>query len=324
MTTTAQKTLLDGSLLDATAALLSANGVPFTRTDEALRCELSVAGQAYAVVYLVPAQGVFPDDWDGNAFATHFGDIQESLLGTDFYARPRKDLYLLVVGDAEFLTRPASSRAAADIEQDLSYGKKEVFTPVQALDWLRGPFWTLTGDMRANPAPSVATVADFGKEGQPAPTRILDVEDILSNSEEPRHIAKLVAEAVYRKVMGSDRKVFWPDNQPELGRIGDEDGLPVTFCSSGERIAFAFSLFLARAMMEVEPGMCLGFRGSFDRLDAVRQIGAYDCLREFAAATGAGIVVQSAKTSLRELVQRRVSPVIEACGGKVTDYPQKY
>lgn len=321
---TTQDTLLDISQLSLLEQLLTANSIPFTRTESALRCELTVANTTYGAVYLVPAEGVFTDTYDRSALSDRMSDIQESLFTDEFNTRPRKDLYLVVVGEAELLARSPSVYGATDIEHDTSYAKKEVMTPEQAINWLRGPFWHLNGNLRANAKPLFATVAHHRNEVPPKPNYLFDFEALLENCEEPRHVVRELTDSVYRRIMGARRKVVWDNEYPELGWDKDEEGTPVAFSSSGERIAFALALFLARAMVDVRPGMCLGFNASFDRLDSVRQIGAYDCLREFVVATGASVVVYSSKTSLRDLLQHRVGKVIAAIGGTATDYPESF
>ena len=320
METTVPATSLDVAQLDSMAALLSRNGIAFTTTDEALRCELSVAGKAYATVYLIPAVSVFADIEPGSTVGASLEVTQERILGPEYFERTTKSLHLLVVGTADFLSKPDVARATVDVVHNLSYAKKEVLTPEDALEWLRRPFFQLEGAQRANAAPFLATVADLRQESLPAATQLFDLEATLRDSEEPRHMVRELASKLYRRCMGSEHKVFWVDGVPELGRSHEEGGMEATYCSSGERIAFAVSLFMARAMMDVTPGMCIGFHNSFDRMDTLRQVGAYDCLREFIAATGASVLIHSAKESLRQLAGMRIKPVIEALGGQVTDY----
>lgn len=317
-------TLLDIAQLSQLEQLLTANSIPFTRADDSLRCELTVANTTYGAVYLVPAEGVFTDAYDRSALSDRMCNIQDGLFTDEFNARPRKDLYLVVVGAADFLARPPCVHGACDIEQDTSYAKKEVMTPEQVVNWLRGPFWHLSGNLRANAKPMFATVAHHRNEVPPKPNYLFDFEGILENCEEPHHVIRELTDSAYRRVMGSRRKVVWAGEYPELGWDKDVEGTPVAFSSSGERIAFAVALFLARAMMDMRPGMCLGFNASFDRLDTVRQIGAYDCLREFVVATGANVVVYSSKSSLRDLLQHRVGKVIAAIGGTATDHPESF
>ena len=324
---TTHEALLDISKLDRLAQLLTTSAIPFIKADEALRCELSLAGTAYGVAYFVPAEGLLVGNKSGSDAVDDSDvmfELQVKLFAEECNARPRKDLYLVVVGEAELLARPSSVRAACDIEQDTSYAKKEVMTPEQAISWLRGPFWHLAGNLRANAKPVFATVAHHRNEAAPKPNHSFNLDELLESCEEHCHAVREITDSVYRRVMGTRRKVFWVDGYPELGWDGDDDGVPVTFCSSGERIAFALALFLARAMVDVVPGMCLGFNATFDRLDTVRQIGAYDCLHQFVVATGASVVVYSSKKSLRDLLQFRVGKVISACGGTPTDYPETF
>lgn len=320
METTASAASLDVAQLDNIAALLTSNGIAFTPKDEALRCELSAAGKTYAIVYIIPASSVFADTEPGSTVGGSLEVIQERILGPEYFERTTSSLHLLVVGTADFLSKPDVARATVDVVHNLSYAKKEVLTAEDALEWLRRPFFQLEGAQRANAAPFLATVADLRQESLPAVTHLFNLEETLRDSEESRHMVRELASKLYRRCMGSDHKVFWVDGIPELGRSHEEGGMEATYCSSGERIAFAFSLFMARAMLDVTPGMCIGFHNSFDRMDTLRQVGAYDCLREFVAATGANVFIHSAKESLRQLAGMRIRPVIEALGGQVTDY----
>lgn len=320
METTVSAAQPSAAQLASLAALLTANGIAFTSTEEALRCELSIVGKPYATVYLVSAEDVFVTDPVTGKFSESLDVIQEQLLSPEYSARTKNSLHLLVIGDAAFLAQPEVARAAVDVTHNLSYAKKEVLTHEQALEWLRRPFFQLKGTQRANTAPFLATVADLRQEGLPTVTHLFNLDETLYNSEESRHLVRDLAGQLYRRCMGSDHKVFWVDGIPELGRSHEEGGMEAIYCSSGERIAFAVSLFMARAMMDVTPGMCIGFHNSFDRMDTLRQVGAYDCLREFVAATGASIFIHSAKESLRQLAGMRIKPVIEALGGQVTDH----
>lgn len=321
MDNTAQETRLNIAHLDSTAALLTANSIPFTTGEESLRCEFSLAGQTYAIVHIVPAESVFPEVLDRDKFLDSFASIQERVLASDFQGSKRKDQYLLMVGSAEFLEQPTNLRATSIVEMDLSYGKKEVMTPELVVDWLTSPFMKVPGSMRANATPIAAAVADLRGKSQPVANVVFNPEATLHGPEEHRYVVQQATASVFRRIMGGDFKVFWDQGIPSLGRTPDKEGLDLAFASSGERIAFAYALFLGRSMMDVTPGMCVGINGSFDRLDSVRQIGCYDCLREFVAATGANVVVQSAKESLRQLFLYRMRAVVTALGGSVTDYP---
>lgn len=316
-------TSLDLSKLARMAALLDTNQIAYIRTEEALLCKLSIADTVYAHVYLVPAESFYPSNNADAKFSEDFAAVQERILGPDFYDSNPKNLYLMIVGEKDFLDIKVNLQASSSVEQDLSYGKKEVLTPEQVIAWLTPTFSVLAGEQRANKAPFVAALAEPHVRNQPEDTSSLNVEGLIRHdSEEHRHLTRVRTNSLYRRIMGGDHQVFWDGTIPTLGRVGESEGSDVMYCSSGERIAFAVALYMARSALDVYPGMTLGFYGTFDRLDSVRQIGCYDCLRELVAATGVNVIVQSAKESLRQLAMHRMRPVVEAIGGSLKDYPK--
>jgi hypothetical protein len=309
---------LTPQFLPEVEALLAASGQDFTRVDGALRCELKAFESIYAVVYIVSAENFFIHGTPVKDAYNDFRRRQAELLEAERNNLPRKDPYLFVVGNDEIMFHPDFLDLRWTLEHDDRVAKKAILSISELPAWLRSPFPLLTGAARANDKPVFTEMRDLDYQAeQPSvanyvfePRNILDTveKDFLTASSAEMELVN----AVYQRVMGSTHRVFYDEDGIGLGHVGDEDGIPLPFCSAGESLILAFSVFMARAAGAVFPGMCLGIHGGFNMMDTLRRYSATDCVREFVISTGASVVVQSNKSEVTRFAQNRLVPVMEA------------
>ena len=308
--------------LQAVEDLLATKGFSVKKVKGALRVEMRAFGAVHAIAYLVPATAVLldnPSDADAKEALQQF---QEDLVGTEFFeVRGKQTLLIFFIGDNELLVDEVHRFTRSRIEHDASYAAK-VFLPVKdLLDWIAPPFAILEGAARANAVPELTTIAELPCEPREPLTAdtVFDPRAILENAEGnfmdgalPEE-QKRVANAVYRRIAGPTRKIVWSEDGPELASENEADsGTPIIVASSGERDTFAYAVFLAKAASAVTPGMCVGLRNSFSRLDSLRRIAAMDCLADFVIATGASVQLQSAREDVRNIMEMRTGGVFKA------------
>jgi hypothetical protein len=300
-------------------ALLESSGRPFDRVEGALRYELKAFDATYAWVYFVSAENFFIEGVPEKKAYEAFRRRQAELLEEELYARPRKEMYLFVVGAAEILLNPAHMALRWTIEHDSRVAKKAVMLTSEVEHWLDSPFKHLQGDARANEKPTFTGMRelDLRAEQPSVANHVFNPHAILSTCEEDfagdaLSAQKSLVNTLYQRVMGSTHKVYWDEDGPSLGRMGDKSRIPLYCCSMGERLIFAFAIFLARASEEVFPEMCIGIHGDLNGMDPLRRISAIDCLREFVISTGVSVVIQSAKSEVTAIAQSRLGSVMEA------------
>ena len=302
--------------------LLTAHGIPYTEKNGVLRHELKVFDVLYGVVCIVSAENLI----HAGAIEIALRRMQYRIFEDELEMPSRPALYLFVVWDGHMDRDRKHIQARWELEQNLGAARKLVMQPTEVITWLQNPFPARELDARANAVPSLTTMRpiDFPSQQAAPVAEMFRANTILASiakeSQEPAFdkVRSLVAH-LYRRVMGSAQKVFWTEEGPKLGQIYDERGLPLDWCSSAEQAMFAFCVFLAKSSVDMTPELCIGFPCTFNGIDDLRQIAAYDCLRELVAATGISIVVQAPQNDRRARVIFRVRPIVEAIGGQVVD-----
>jgi len=307
--------------------LLKAHAIAYVEEAGVLRCELSAFGLAHSVVYVVSAENVFTDP-DDSAQQTErrLNRLQLELFAAEYEVTPRKALYLFLVWDAETDQNADYMPHRWVVEQNLKTAKKAIMQPADVLTWLQNPFPSRHADARANAVPLFSAMRPFDFPGQKVPeaSQWLSVRDELSHIEntyaDPSfEVLKPLISDIYRRIMGSMYKVFWAEDTLRLGQLYDRQGVMLEYCSEGERKVFALAGFLARMAKDTTAGLCIGLPSTFDGVDALRQIGAYDCLRDFVASTGVSVEIQAAQSERRALALTRIRCVVEAAGGHVVN-----
>ena len=290
-------------------------GMAYNRVGTHLRVELHALGAFYGIAYFVAAEEALePFDACGSPQAPR-GRRWETVCGDDTFGfRPRKDQYLYLVGSPQLLGRPGQAALRAQVEDDRDYALKRFLTPEQARETLAGAFGRLEGSRRASPGRDLLELLEPQELQVPNPdeaaaaTSVLDwgaVERMLAEPAPGQGSDPLLHDCfskVLQRVLGRDYAVRrLASGERVLCAPGNPQGLPLRLASRGERVAVAFSLFLATAAAaEVRPGMRLAVHDVLGQLDNVRCLLALDLLREFAIATGAVIELRSAKSSTRQ------------------------
>jgi len=320
-------TPLSGRHIPAVEDILTANSIEFAEEAEVLRCELSAFGLTHSVVYVVSAENVLCDPSESvEQVERRLRRLQSSLFEVELDSTPRKHLYLFLVWDA---TEDQNSGYLAQrwaVENDLRLVKKAVMQPADVLTWLKNPFPVRAMADRANGVPLFTTMRprDFPAQMVSTATVRFDSqaeldhisEECAAPSFEP---LKPIIENVYRRIMGSMSKVFWDASGPRLGQVYDQRGIALDFCSAGERTLFALAVFLTRVSLDTTAGLCIALPQTFNGIDQLRQIGAYDCLRDFIAATNVSVEIQAMQNERRALALSRVRTAVESAGGQVLD-----
>lgn len=282
-----------------------------------LRAELEAFGTVYAVAYFICVNRLLAKGLSLQDRLKVFNDIQRQCCCAEPRSGPlAKDLYLVLLADEEVRQHPDFGDIQVRLEQDQHYAKKIVCSVEELGEWVGNPFSAV--DIRANEKPLFTCLGknSFQEEAVPSqvPTASLRTNQLpkmLKDLEQRGHkpaIQKL-ATKLLRRVLGADYDVVW-GAELALGRLGDKQEIPVPFCSSGEQTAVAFSLFLALHHDQVVTGMCLEFMNALNSLDTLRHLGALDCIRDFAIATGASIQYESVKTDLRDWASRKLQPAM--------------
>jgi hypothetical protein len=320
-------TPLSGRHISAVEDILTAHSIAFAEEAEVLRCELSAFGLTHSVVYIVSAENVLCDPSESTEqVERRLRRLQSSLFEAEADSTPRKHLYLFLVWDA---TADEDSRYLAQrwaVESDLRLAKKAVMQPADVPAWLKSPFPVRAMADRANGVPLFTTMRprDFPRQMVSTANVWFDSHAELGRASE-EYVAptfeplKPIIENVYRRMMGSMAKVFWDESGPRLGQVYDQRGIALDFCSASERTLFALAVFLARASLDATAGLCIALPQTFNGVDQLRQIGAYDCLRDFIAATNISVEIQAMQNEKRALALSRVRTAVESAGGQVID-----
>lgn len=318
---------LSGRHIPEVENLLTAHTIAFREEAEVLRCEMSAFGITHSVVYIISAENVLcnPEDSSGD-LERRLRRVQSALFEAEAESRPRRNLYLFLVWDAAENQDSRYLSQRWTVETDLRLAKKAVMQADDVLNWLQSPFPVREMADRANTAPWFTTMrpTDFPKQRVSRANVFFDAEAELtrvsSEYAEPAFQAlKPIVDNLYRRMMGSVSKVFWADDGLRLGQVYDRQGVPLNFCSSGERTLFALATFLARTSLDHTPGLCAALPRTFDGIDQLRQIGTFDCLRDFIASTSISVEIQANQNEKRALALSRVRSVVESGGGHVVD-----
>ena len=313
---------LDNTNIPEVEKLLTAHGIAYTESGGVLRHELKVFDILYGVVCVISAENlIHAKDID-----IALRRIQYRIFEEELELPSRPTLYLFVVWDGRKDRDRQYIEARWKLEQNLGAARKLVMQPTDVITWLQNPFSLREMGRRANGVPSLTTMrlVDFPAQKVAPVAEMLQTEAILKSISqdcmEPEFVRlQPLVSHLYRRVMGSAQKVFWTEEGPALAQVYDERGLPLDWCSSGERAMFAFCVFMARSSVNMTPNLCIGFPGTFSGIDDLRQIAAFDCLRDLVAATGISVVVQAPQNDRRARVISRVRPIVEALGGQVVD-----
>lgn len=301
-------------------AILQKEGLPFSKVEGALRCELNLLGRGYALAYFLPASAAFSPDENERLTVTHskFRHLQHALLQEELAKRPSKQLFLFFVLDGTPLTK-AQVNVRWTLQSDAASAVKVFLQPDDIRNWITSPFRMLQGSARANAKPTLTTLRDFtGWENPAEPvapfapaTTVFKPDEVLENVHADFcgdcFQDREMTERLYRFIMGPTYRVFWGEAGPGLGQEGDDRGIPLFFTSASERIVFAYAAYLARTARTVTPGMVVGIYLVLNALDTLRMVAALDCLQHLVVATGASVVVESAKTEVRSLTKFRLA-----------------
>lgn len=319
MESTLVKSPSNDSTLIGVGELLTTLGIPFSAFGFGLQCEVKAYGTVISLAYFIPATAVFADETGGQEVFRAFKALMWGVLESGG-AVPEYPLYFFIVGNRGLLNNPKNTLARSLIEMDLSAAKKECLTIAELPAWLASPFTPRLGNDRTNKRPSFKAVAGHDPyTGGRIDVNLMGVTDafwpieVFSSwtstefSGDQGARSRVLVEKVFRRVMGSSYQVVWEDGNLCIGR--DQAVYPPDYASSGERIAIALAVFLSRLDGSVKPGMCLGIFGGLDGLDTLRTVGALDCLTDFMLASGASVVLQSAKEYVRSISERKFAPI---------------
>lgn len=310
--------LFESDFLTGARRQLASMGINAVRSSEGpLRAELEAFGTVYAVAYFVCISRLLAEGRSIQERLNVFSDLQRQCCSAEARSVPfAKDLYLVLLADEEAKQHPDFGDIQTRLEQDQHYAKKIICSVEELDEWVGNPFRPV--DIRANEQPLFTCLGknSFQEEEVPRQTPT----DSLRNNQVPRMLKDLekrgnklevqkLTTKLLRRVLGAGYDVVW-GAELALGRIGDKREIPVQFCSSGEQTAVAFSLFLALHHDQGMPGMCLEFMNALNSLDTLRHLGALDCIRDFAIATGASIQYESVKTDLRDWATRKIQPAM--------------
>jgi CRISPR/Cas system-associated endoribonuclease Cas2 len=320
-------TPLSGRHIPVVEDLLTAHSVAFAEEAEVLRCELSAFGMTHSVVYIISAENVLcsPDE-SVEQMERRLRRVQSSLFEAEVETTPRRHLYLFLVWGADDDRDPRYLPQRWAVENNLRLAKKAFMQADDVLSWLQNPFPIREMASRANGVPLFTTMRprDFPAQMASSANVWFDAESELDRlaaeyAEPAFEPLKAIAGNVYRRMMGSMSKVFWDAAGPRLGQVYDQRGVALDFCSAGERRLFALAVFLARSSLDTTAGLCVALPQTFNGIDQLRQIGAFDCLREFIAATSISVEIQAMQNEKRALALSRVRLAVESAGGQVID-----
>lgn len=295
--------------------LLRTHGFEPHNIPEGLVCELQLMGQHCATLYFVTAavlQGsIRPHEFHGKF---DLRGLYANLFSDGFYSATRVDQYLFVIATPQEQQAMAESGLLAAVETEQSYARKEVCTLEQLERRLAGLFPAQEGENRAFEKPTLTLLREVMDRPAEAPalTHMVTGGRIDTPAADFTPAQRELASAIYARIMGRGFCLIWGDDGAQLAQSHNPSGVPAAHGSRGEQAGLALALLLAKAAGEVRPGTTIGLHGNLHALDAFKLLAALDVLREFMAATGASIEIQTANTNVLGLAKMKFKQIAPA------------
>jgi hypothetical protein len=243
-----------------------------------------------------------------------FKKYEQQLLSADLSVNPLCKQSIFLVGYDEDIWRCSNSKLVRVFERDLTLSKK-IFIGVSELRSRIGNPFLITKSAHVRAAAFLVPQSHFGWNDVPSNTASsqFDADDLetIIGSALPTFICDLTT-LLYRRMMGSDRNLFWDADGPKFSymNLGDEPAIPFQYISNGERIAFLFALYLSLENSHTPSASCLGISSALSALDPLSHIMAMDCLRDFVFATGACVYYATDNATYRRAAEGRLKPAM--------------
>lgn len=298
--------------------LLTAAGLSPERTETGYRCPVNAGPHQVGWSYLVSAQRILmlPE------FKQDFSALQAELFDELYSASPRPSLYLYIVGTPEELAELDNSGKAYLMESNMNYAVKSLATMAELEGLLGGLFAVVPLARKANKAPQVRMLRELrdrvtdAAEPAYALSRFSRFAEFIEAEllQDNRGADRELVSQVYRRFMGRDFHLVWTPSGATFGRGGDMQGMPRHMASSGELAGYDMACFLMETARRSAPGLTIGLHGTLSSLDTLKQTLVLDVLRDFIAATGISVELQSANTTVLGLAKLKLKAVANLTG----------
>lgn len=306
------------------AQLKTAGYEPVITTGGSVRFEVKVCGEVWSVGHVMPASRCFTvkEEWTPantqRRQRSIFMDMQDACAYDDWNSTPRPPLYVYLVGEASLIGKGEFAMLRWELERDTSIARKFICSFEDLSKTMRNPFNPVA--YRANVAPKLYCFADREEKEQPNYDEMVTkpfnerdfscmLETLAQRENAPRIRQQVVT--LFRRILGADYALYGEgDEWPAVGRVGDTEGVPHSWASSGEQTTLALSLYLALLHDSVPENLCIGIRASLNRLDLLAQINALDCIAQFVLATGSSVYFKTDNQQNLRNAENRLTPAV--------------